>query len=468
MELKKHTINSVFADFIMSMIAWCLFYFYRRYCVDAMVYYSVPMPLDEPKFYVEIFVIPLFWVFVYYISGFYENVMYRSRIAEFFQTFISVVAGALILFFVAVLNDAVHTYKHYYIILMVLISLEFIFVYALRLYNSGRRLNRLAKGEIGYRTLIIGDVAEGVIEAAGIPRYMGNKFIGVLLPSNRAKGEIVNGFTCLGAFDELDKVLVDSNVDEIILGLKKSNVADIQKLLTVLYRRNIYIKVIPDVYEKLIGSAKIQPIYGCNMMQISHEIMSPFAMRVKRLADICISSIVIILLLPMFLYVILRIVTDSKGSPIYKQERVGKNGKPFMMYKFRSMVVSAEENTPMLTSSDDNRITKYGQFMRKYRIDELPQFWNVLKGDMSIVGPRPERQFFIDQMVAATPDYFFLQKVRPGITSLGMVKFGYADSVEKMLKRFKYDLIYVENMSLILDVKVLYYTFFVIITGKGV
>ncbi len=456
------------ADFFMSLLAWSLFYFYRRYFVDAVVYDTVPSPFSEWKFYTELVVIPVFWIFIFYISGFYEGMLHRSRISEFFQTFISVIGGSLIIFFTVVLNDAVHTYKHYYLILMVLTALEFLAVYLMRLRISNRYHLDLSSGVVGFKTLIIGDVAQGVVEAAGLPRHMGNRFMGVVMRDKRIKGQIVNGFTCFGSYDELDEVLLKYKIEEVVIGLKNADIGEIQKILNVLYRRNIYIKVIPDVYEKLIGSAKLQPVYGCNMMEISHELMSSFQMRLKRLMDVSIASVVLVLLIPVFIYITIRIMMDSKGSPIYKQERIGKNGKPFIMYKFRSMVVSAEQEKPLLAKPEDERITKYGRYMRKYRIDELPQFWNVLKGDMAIVGPRPERQFFIDRMVASEPDYFFLQKIRPGITSLGMVKFGYADTVEKMLKRFKYDLIYVENMSLMLDFKVLYYTFFVILTGKGV
>jgi len=468
MQRKKQRRKYILADFLMSALAIGLFYFYRRYFVDALIADSVASPFSELKFYIELIAIPIYWLFIFYISGYYERLFHKSRISEFFQTFISVFVGAIILFFTLVLNDGVVSYKHYYVTLMLLMISEFVCVYAARLYITHHYHLDLYRGTKGFKTLIVGDVAEGVVEAASLPRHMGNQFLGVVMRDPRVKGQIVNGYTCFGSYEDLDEILQKYQIEEVVLGLKNCNIGEIQKILNILYRRNVHIKVIPNVYEKLIGSAKLTPIYGCNMMEISHDIISPFQMRLKRLMDVGIAGGVLLFLIPFFVYVLIRIVLDSKGAPIYKQERVGKNGKPFTMYKFRSMVVSAEKEQPLLASPDDDRITKYGRYMRKYRIDELPQFWNVLKGDMAIVGPRPERQFFIDKMVASEPDYFFLQKIRPGITSLGMVKFGYADNVEKMLKRFKYDLIYLENMSLMLDFKVLYYTFFVIITGKGV
>lgn len=465
---RKQRRKYLIADYLMSALGWGLFFFYRRYFVDAHTSVGVGSPFFEFKFYVELLVMPVAWIFVFYISGYYEGLFNKSRITEFVQTLLAVLCGTFLLFFTLLLNDNVASYKHYYLTILVLFFSEFICVYALRAYLTFKYHRTLNSGLAGFRTLIIGDTAAGVKEAADIPAGLGNRFVGVVMKSKRVKGQIVNGFKCLGSYDELDEIIHAHRAEEVILGLENADVGEVQKILNVLYRRNVSIKVIPDVYEMLIGSARLTPIYGCNMMSISHEIMSPLSLRIKRLMDIAISSVVLLILSPVFLYVIVRIRLGSKGSPVFKQERIGKNGRPFMMYKFRSMVVNAETSQPLLTTPNDDRITKYGRFMRKYRIDELPQFWNVLKGDMAVVGPRPERQFFIDCMVASAPDYFFLQKIRPGITSLGMVKFGYADNVEKMLKRFKYDLIYVENMNLMLDLKILYYTFFVIVTGKGV
>lgn len=188
---------------------------------------------------------------------------------------------------------------------------------------------------------------------------------------------------------------------------------------------------------------------------------------VKRILDIIGSMIGILLSSPIILLAAIMIKRTSSGVIIYKQERRGYKGQPFYIYKLRSMYTDAEPDGPLLASLDDPRITPFGKFMRKWRIDELPQFYNILIGDMSLVGPRPERAYYIDKIVAQHPEYLELLTCKPGLTSLGMVKFGYAENIYEMIERMQYDLEYIKNSSLWNDVKIIIQTFVVLTNGKG-
>ena len=195
--------------------------------------------------------------------------------------------------------------------------------------------------------------------------------------------------------------------------------------------------------------------------------MSPLQKVSKRIVDVLVSFFGLLLLSPVFVFIAVKVKRTSKGSVFFTQDRIGINGEPFSIIKFRSMRVNAENGVPQLSSEHDARITPFGRIMRKYRIDELPQLWNVLKGDMSLVGPRPERKYFIDQIIQTAPQYQLLQRVKPGITSLGMVKFGYASTLQEMLQRMRYDLLYIENMTMLMDIKILIYTTMILWKGKG-
>lgn len=195
--------------------------------------------------------------------------------------------------------------------------------------------------------------------------------------------------------------------------------------------------------------------------------MTGWQQHIKRAIDFTAAVVALLILSPILLYCAIRVKLSSAGSILYLQERIGYKGKPFLIYKFRSMYENAEANGPALSSENDPRMTRWGRIMRMWRLDELPQLWNIVKGDMSLVGPRPERQYYIKQITRDYPEFTKLLQAMPGLTSKGMVEFGYAENIEEMIIRMRYDLEYVENRSLSKDFTILFHTLQIILKAKG-
>ena len=216
-----------------------------------------------------------------------------------------------------------------------------------------------------------------------------------------------------------------------------------------------------------MGSIHQESIFHSPLIIINTRLMPEWEYSLKRLFDVVLSLVAMLLLSPVYLITAIIVKCTSPGPVFYAQERIGYHGRPFKMHKFRSMYVDAEQAGPALSKDNDPRITPFGRFMRKVRLDEIPQFYNVFKGTMSLVGPRPERQYYIDQIVKRAPEYKLLQRVKPGITSWGQVRYGYASTVDEMVERLRYDLLYLDNMSLLTDLKILAYTVIIILQGRG-
>lgn len=453
----------VLLDFLAALAAWWLFYNYRKIYIEDM-----PVTADQ-TFWIGLISIPIFWVFLYSFFGSYISVFRKHRLKVLGQTSLQTVIGVTIVFFAILLDDTVYSYKQYYKLFFTLLGLHFFITLIPRMLVTTVIVNAIHKRKLGFKTLIIGgsDKALAVFqEINNLSQGNGNDFVG-FISINGVDRDLQNQLNHLGELEALEQTIEENNIEEVIIAIESSEHENLKTILNRLNHFNIKIKILPDTFDLISGAVKMTNIFGALLIELKNEEMPPWQRSFKRIIDITVSIIALIVLLPLFIIIAIGVKLSSKGPVFFTQERIGKNQKPFQIIKFRTMVTNAEKNGPQLSSSEDKRITKIGKFLRKTRLDEFPQFWNVIIGDMSLVGPRPERQFFIDKILPLEPQYRYLHKVRPGITSWGQVKFGYAENVEQMIQRMKYDLLYMKNMSIALDIKIMFYTIAIIFKGKG-
>lgn len=468
MNKKLQTIKYVIFDVLSSMIAWSLFFIFRKTSIESGTFEDINAVFADNNFYYGLAIIPLFWLTLYYVQGYYQNIYRKSRLKDFFQTFLTCFLGVIVIFFALLLDDNVTTYKNYYLSFFILFSLHFVLTYLPRLIITTIKVHNVHNHKIYFPTIIVGDGEKALKIYNDLQNEeitSGNKIIGYI-NKNGKKNEFYS-LQYLGTINQLTEIISQYKIEEIIIALEQEEENEIFDVIC-LAGQDVEIKIPADRKDILMGNVKSNAIFNTPLITVTQGLMAPWQQILKRIFDILISLIAIIILSPVYLITSIIVYTTSKGPIFYKQERIGYKGKPFYMHKFRSMYTNAESNGPMLSSGDkDPRITPFGRFMRKVRLDEIPQFYNVLKGTMSIVGPRPERQFFIDQIVKKAPEYRLLHRIKPGITSWGQVKYGYAESVDEMVERLKYDLIYLENLSISTDIKILFYTAVIILQGRG-
>jgi exopolysaccharide biosynthesis polyprenyl glycosylphosphotransferase len=469
MNKKIQALKYVVLDIIAVLLAWTAFFLFKRAYID-----HSPTPMWELNQYhnyiIGLFILPVFWIFLYTMAGNYRRPYRRSRLYELAHTIFIVTFGTIVIVLTLLIFPSELRIKIDYRFFIFLWSFQFFFTYVFRILLTYNTLKKIRKRKIGFPTVIVGGCENAISiynEMEDSIKSPGNKFIGFVGIAEKQDYLLSKFLPYLGSYKDLQQIIEKYKIEEVLVAIEHSESSTVNRIIQEISGTNVRIKVIPDIQDILLGAVKTNSIWS-PFIEIAQEPLPVWQSFLKRFLDITVSLIAIMLLIPAFILVSIGVKRSSPGPIFYAQVRIGRKRKPFKIYKFRSMYMDAEQDgKPQLSSKDDPRITPFGHFIRKVRLDETPQFFCVLKGDMSLVGPRPERKYYIDKIEELAPEYRLLFNVKPGITSWGQVKFGYAENIPQMIERLKYDLLYLENISIATDIKILIYTILIVLQGRG-
>lgn len=457
-----HISGPILTDAIICVATWIIFYYLRTLIYD----YGFRIPAG---FYLGLSLYTIGWLTLHFLAGSYQPLYLQSKFAEILRAISTSLIGCLALLFFFILKNPHENNNTYYLEFISLLIPNLLLFAIARWSWLHKAKKQLQCGSVFFNALIVGNADEAKRFIHSFQQSKENQgyqiaaFVAVDTTENKDaifSVPVWSGMQAIGA------VIKELAIEEVIITVDKKNRGLITELLQQLSDKEVNVKITPDRVDIISGALHTSNVLGVPLIDIHSGVLPSWQQNLKRLLDLFLSLLMLLVLSPLLLIAAIRVRLSSKGPIFYSQERIGYKGKSFMIYKYRSMYVDAEQHGPQLSHAGDHRVTPWGKTMRRWRMDELPQLWNVLKGEMSLVGPRPERKYYIDQIVQLHPEYKYLLKVKPGITSWGMVNYGYASTIDQMIERMSYDLLYVENIGLALDIKILFYTIQFVFAGK--
>jgi len=450
-------------DFLTINAAGSLYYYLRMQAGWLTV-------VGTPDYLAPMFVLYMYWLLIFAFTGLYRPLYAASRLDELTKVLKATAVGCLVLFFLIYVDDAssaTSSPKARFLMVAYWLLLVAFAGTGRALVRSVQR-NLLVRGIGVHRTLIVGNISRGRVLNDMVKKFpaLGFNVIGFVGLARRKSSEY-RGLPLLGVIEDLPRILEREKIREVLVALESTDHNRLLDILSTCNGNDVSLKIMPDMYDVISGQARTNQIYGFPLIAISPQLMKPWEEAIKRGLDIVVALLILIIGLPIWLLIGVVIRLDSPGGALYRQERVGKDGARFNMLKFRSMRNDAEQHGPSWAKKKDPRITRIGGLLRQLHLDEIPQLLNVLKGEMTLIGPRPERPVFVEQLTKEIPLYTRRLKVRPGVTGWAQVKHRYDETIDDVRMKVQYDLYYIENMSLKMDLKIILFTVFHVMLGKG-